>query len=302
MGENPPPPERLLGDYGMTNAPGGRITIVNQPVDMPNFQLNGKSVENSENKQVEEDELLEVDLEIRDHEKTQEEVILLPVVEEDEQKGPKPTIRLPYTQRTKKKKKNEKNFEKFLEIFKKLEINILFAEALEQMPLYDKFMKDIVSKKRSTNTEPVLLTETYSAILQGMKIPVNKKDKGSVTIPCTIGNRTFKKELIDLRVSVSLMPLSIYKILGIGKIQDTGMTLQFVDHSIKRPYVVVEDVIVKIEKFVFPVDFVILEMPEDEEIPLILGRPFLKTGRCMIDIEEGTMTLNVYDEELKIDV
>lgn len=59
---------------------------------------------------------------------------------------------------------------------------------------------------------------------------------------------------------------------------------------------------VKIDKFVFLIDFVILEMPEDEEIPLILGRPFLKTGRCMIDIEEGTMTLKVYDEELKLDV
>ena len=64
----------------------------------------------------------------------------------------------------------------------------------------------------------------------------------------------------------------------------------------------VEDVLVKIDKFVFSVDFVILEMPEDEEIPLILGRPFLETGRCLIDIEEGTMTLKVYDEELKIDV
>lgn len=80
------------------------------------------------------------------------------------------------------------------------------------------------------------------------------------------------------------------------------MTLQFVDHLVKRPYGVVEDVLVKIDKFFFPIDFVVLEMHEDEEIPLILGRPFLETGRCMIDIEEGTMTLKVYDEELKIDV
>jgi hypothetical protein len=98
------------------------------------------------------------------------------------------------------------------------------------------------------------------------------------------------------------MPLSIYKRLGIGKVQDTRMTLQFADHYVKRPYGVVEDALVKIDKFVFPVDFVILEMPEDEEIPLILGRPFLETGRCLIDIEEGTMTLKVYEEELKIDV
>ena len=70
----------------------------------------------------------------------------------------------------------------------------------------------------------------------------------------------------------------------------------------KRPYGIVEDVLVKIDKFVFPVDFFVLEMPQDEEIPLILGRPFLETGRCLINIEEGTMTLKVYDEELKINV
>lgn len=146
------------------------------------------------------------------------------------------------------------------------------------------------------------MAETCNDILQGMKIPVKKKDRGLVTIPCSIGNRTFKKALIDLGASVSLIPLSIYKKLGIGTVQDNRMTLQFADHSIKQPYGVVEDVLVKIEIFLFPVDFVILEMPEDEEIPFILGRPFLETGRCMIDIEDGTMTLKFYDEELKIDV
>ncbi|XP_050909163.1 uncharacterized protein LOC127122934 [Lathyrus oleraceus] len=116
------------------------------------------------------------------------------------------------------------------------------------------------------------------------------------------GDRSFKKALIDLGASVSLMLLSIYKKLGIRVVQDTRITLQFVDHSAKKPYGNVEDVLVKIDKFVFPMDFVILEMPENEEIPLILGRPFLEIGRCLINIEEGTMTLKVYDEELKIDV
>ncbi|XP_050916519.1 uncharacterized protein LOC127131650 [Lathyrus oleraceus] len=187
-------------------------------------------------------------------------------------------------------------------MFKKLEINIPFSEALEQMPIYVKFMKDIISKKHSTNIDPIILTETCSVILQGMKIPMKKKDRGLVTIPCTIGDRKFKKTLIDLGDSVNLMPLSMYKKLGLGTIQDTRMTLQFADRSVRRPYGIVEDVLVKIDKFLFSVGFVIQEMPEDEEIPLILGRPFLETGRCMINIEEGTMTLKVYDEELKIDV
>lgn len=86
-------------------------------------------------------------------------------------------------------------------------------------------MKDIISKKRSIEGEPVMLTETYSAILHGLKIPVKKKDRGAVTIPCTIGDRSFKKALIDLGASVSLMPLSIYKKLELGKVQDTRMTL-----------------------------------------------------------------------------
>ncbi|XP_050895798.1 uncharacterized protein LOC127102474 [Lathyrus oleraceus] len=145
------------------------------------------------------------------------------------------------------------------------------------MPIYAKFMKDIISKKRSTDIDPIILTETCSVILQGMKIPVKKKDRGLVTIPCTIGDKKFKKALIDLGASVSLMPLSTYKKLGIGIVQDTRMTLQFADRSVRRPYGIVEDVLVKIDKFFFPVDFVIMEMPEDEEIPLIWGIPFLET-------------------------
>ena len=81
---------------------------------------------------------------------------------------------------------------------------------------------------------------------------------------------------------MSLMPLSIYKKLGIGRVRDTRMTLQFADKSYKFPYGIVEDVLVKVDKFIFPVDFVVLEMEEDDDIPLILGRPFLQTGRCLI--------------------
>ncbi|XP_050919717.1 uncharacterized protein LOC127137290 [Lathyrus oleraceus] len=216
---------------------------------------NGKSKEIPEKSSEEEDLLLEVDLEIKENEVANEEVTHDERVVKDKVIDPKPAVKLPFPTRNKKKGQHEKNFEKFLEMFKKLELNIPFLEALEQMPTYAKFMKDIISKKRTIETNSIILTETCSAILQGMKVPVKKKDRGSVTIPCTIGDRSFKKALIDLGASVSLMSLSIYKRLGI-----------------------------------------------DEEIPMILGRPFLETGRCLIDIEEGMMTLKVYDEELKIDV
>ena len=286
-------------------APGGLpSSTVTNPRDNQGVKAvvtrRGKAVEDAE-KEVIEEELLEVDLEICENKEKAEEVTT-PVVEKEKPKDSTPKVILPYPARAKKKDANEKNFEKFLELFKKLEINIPFSEALEQMPIYAKFMKDIISKKRSTETEPVVLTERCSAILQGLKIPQKKKDRGAVTIRCEIGDRTFKKALIDLGAGVSLMPLSIYKKLGINSVKDTRMTLQFADNSMKKPHGIATDVLVRIDKFVFPVDFVVLDMPEDEEIPIILGRPFLETGRVMIDMEEGTMTLKVYDEVLKINV
>ncbi|XP_058762829.1 uncharacterized protein LOC131636203 [Vicia villosa] len=231
----------------------------------------GKAKEAVKESAEEEEPLLEVDLEIKENEVEAEDLVVSEPVKKEKVVEPKPTIKLPFPTRNKKKGQHEKKFEKFLEMFKKLELNIPFLEALEQMPTYAKFMKDIILKKRTNDRDPIILTETCSAILQGMMIPVKKKDRGSMTIPCTVGDWSFKKALIDL---------------GIGKVQDKRMTLQFSDHSVKRPYGIVEDVLVKIDKFVFPVDFVILEMPEDEEIPIILGRPFLETGRCLIDIEE----------------
>ncbi|XP_050878163.1 uncharacterized protein LOC127081982 [Lathyrus oleraceus] len=225
---------------------------------------NGKYNEIVEEVDEEENQLIKVDLEIKENEAAREEVVTPKLVVKEIVIEPKPVVKLPFPTKNKKKGQHDKNFEKFLELFNKLEIKI--------------------------------------SLLEGMKIPLKKKDRGAATIPCTIRDRSFNKALIDLGVSVSLMPLSIYKKLGIGVVQDTRMTLQFADHSVKKPYGIVEDVLVKIDKFVFLVDFVILEMPEDGEIPLILGRPFLETGRCLLNIEEGTMTLKVYDEELKIDV
>ncbi|XP_058782998.1 uncharacterized protein LOC131657642 [Vicia villosa] len=181
-------------------------------------------------------------------------------------------------------------------MLKKVEINIPFSGTLEKMSIYAKFMKDIISKRRTLDNEPIILTETCSVMLQGMKIPIKCKDHGSVTIPCAIWDTTFQKAFIDLRAGVSLMSVSIYKNFGIGKGQDTRMTIQLADCPIKRPYGIVENVLVKIDKFVFLVDFMILEMPEDEEIPHILGRPFFELLRCMIDLEGGTITLKVYDE------
>ena len=199
---------------------------------------------------------------------------------------PQPITLIPYPQRL-KKHKLDKQFTKFMEVFKKLHINIPFADALEQMPNYVKFMKDILSqKKRLEYFETVSLTEECSAILQ-RKLPQKLKDPGSFTIPCTIGNAIFERALCDLGASINLMPLSIFKRLGLGEARPTTVTLQLADRSLNHPRGVIEDVLVKVDKFIFPAYFIVLDMEEDKEIPIILGRPFLATGRAMIDVQRG---------------
>ena len=99
-----------------------------------------------------------------------------------------------------------------------------------------------------------------------------------MAIPCTIKDRTFKKVLIDYGSSVSLMSLSIFKKMGIEKISESGTKLKFADHTIKQSYGIAKYVLVEIDNFVFPVDFQIMDIPEYEETPSILGRPFMLTS------------------------
>ncbi|KAL5574401.1 hypothetical protein UlMin_023998 [Ulmus minor] len=200
---------------------------------------------------------------------------------------------IPYPQRL-IKKKLDNQFDKFLEIFKKLHINIPFAEMLEQMPKYAKFMKEILSKKRKLGDyETVMLNEECSAVLQ-RKLPQKLKDPGSFTIPCTIGSCNFDKVLCDLGASINLMPLSVFRKLGLGEVKPTSISLQLADRSVKYPRGVIEDVLIKVDKFIFPADFVVLDMEEDREMPLILGRPFLATGRTLIDVQQGKLILRRY--------
>ena len=224
-----------------------------------------------------------------------------PAVEKEvEEVAPKtatpPQPKVPYPQRL-KQGKLEKQFAKFLDVFKKLHINIPFAEALENMPSYAKFLKEILSKKRKLEEfETVALTEECSAVIQ-RKLPPKLKDPGSFTVPCAFGDTVFEKALCDLGASINLMPLSIYKRLELGEVKPTTITLQMADRTIKHPRGVVEDVLIKVGKFIFPVDFVVLDMAEDHNIPIILGRPFLATGRALIDVQKGELKLRVQGEE-----
>ncbi|XP_073016723.1 uncharacterized protein [Primulina eburnea] len=167
----------------------------------------------------------------------------------------------------------------------------------------DNYAKEKESSKQGSNDtkEKVKLSEECSAILQN-KLPPKLKDPGSFSIPCTIGTSFFAKALCDLGASINLMPYSCFEKLGIGEVKPTTISLQLADRSIKFPRGVVEDVLVKVDKFIFPVDFVVLDMEEDREIPLILGRPFLATGKALIDVQKGELVLRLNDESVVFNV
>ena len=204
---------------------------------------------------------------------------------------------IPYLQRL-RKNQLDKQFGRFMDIFKKLHINIPFAEALEQMLGYVKFMKDILSKKKKLGDyETVALSKECSAILQ-KKLPPKLKDPGSFTIPCAIGTAVFERALCDLGASINLMPWSIFKKLKLGEARPMTITLQLADRSLTHPRGIIDDVLVKVDKFIFPVDFIILYMQEYKEVLIILGRPFLATRRAMIDVQKGELRLRVQDEEV----
>ncbi|KAG9450627.1 hypothetical protein H6P81_010592 [Aristolochia fimbriata] len=208
---------------------------------------------------------------------------------------------LPYPERAKKDKLEDK-FSKFIDIFKKLEINIPFVEALMQMPQYAKFLKEVLSGKRRIEEQgTVMLTESCSAILK-IQLPTKLKDPKSFTIPCEFGNFKFNKVLCDLGASLNLMPLSICKKLNLGELKETNIMLQFGDRSTKKPNGLIEDVLVRIGKFIYPCDFVVLDMEVDWELPLILGRPFLATAVALIDVKQEKLTLRLNDKEIVFDI
>jgi len=168
-------------------------------------------------------------------------------------------------------------------------VNIPCGEALDQIPVYAKFMKELLTGRRKPkDDENIVLSENCSAILQ-KKLPPKLKDSGTFTIPCSIGPVDIGRALCDLGASINLMPLSMMKKLGCGEPKPTRMTLTLADRSISYPFGVLEDVLVKVNELVFPAYFVILDMVEDEDMPLILGRPFLATGRALIDVEMGQL-------------
>ncbi|XP_069152685.1 uncharacterized protein [Solanum lycopersicum] len=159
-----------------------------------------------------------------------------------------------------------------------ISINVSLVEALEKMPGYVKFRKDLVTKKRSVTFEDEDRLQHCSVI--ATRSLVQKKDNpDAFTILCTVGSLHFSKALCDLGASINLMPLSIYKKLGLGDPKPIMMRLVMADRTVKRPIGILHNVLVKVESFIFPANFVILDC------------------RALVYIEKGQMTFRLNNEE-----
>nr|GEX95990.1 reverse transcriptase domain-containing protein [Tanacetum cinerariifolium] len=207
----------------------------------------------------------------------------------------KPSI--PYTSRVNDQKLREKatnQMEKFFQIFHDLHFDISFADALLLVPKFASTIKNLLANKdKLFELANVSLNENCSAMLM-------KKlgDPGKFLIPCDFLGMEVCHALADLGASINLMPLSIWKKLSLPELTLTRMTLELADRSITHPNGVDEDVFVKVGKFHFPTDFVVIDFDADPRVPLILGRSFLRTGRALIDVYGEEITLKVNNESI----
>nr|GEX48159.1 hypothetical protein [Tanacetum cinerariifolium] len=139
-------------------------------------------------------------------------------------------------------------------------------------------------------------SKAYSEASQS--IPRKEKDIGSFTLPCFINNVCFDNALVNFGASVSIIPLSTYLNLGLGELAYIKLTVELADRTVKYPKGIAENMLVSIGKFVFLVEFITLDMPEDIKVPLILGRPFLSTAHAMIGVYKRKITLRVREERI----
>nr|XP_016458747.1 PREDICTED: uncharacterized protein LOC107782381 [Nicotiana tabacum] len=193
----------------------------------------------------------------------------------------------PFPQRFFKQQK-EGQLQKFYNMLNQITITMPFVEALGKMPGYAKFMKNMVTKKKNVNFEIVKVIHQCSAIISQAEVK-KMEDPGAFTISCTIGVTSFAKALCDLRASINLMLYDVFKKLGLGDPRPTSMKIFMADRTLKKLLGVIDDILVKVGRFYFPADFVILDCEVDREVPIILGRPILATGQAICDVEVGEL-------------
>ncbi|GJX26744.1 reverse transcriptase domain-containing protein [Tanacetum coccineum] len=207
---------------------------------------------------------------------------------------------IPYPSRMHQEKQQEKDevqIHKFWQMFKQLHINISLANALILILKYQKMLKSLLSnKEKHLELANTPLNKNCSVVIL-KKLPEKLGDRRKFLIPCSFSELKCKA-LADLGASINLMPLSVWKKLGLPELISTRMTLELANRAICTPAGIARDVFVPVGKFTFPADFVIVDYESDPRVFLILGRPFLQTARALIDVHGEEMILRDGDERL----
>nr|GFB49420.1 reverse transcriptase domain-containing protein [Tanacetum cinerariifolium] len=211
----------------------------------------------------------------------------------------KPSIPYP-SRRDNERRRDQANeqIEKFYEIFKDMSFEISFTDAFILMPKFASTLKALIgNKEKLSEMARTPMNEHCLAVILN-KLPKKLRDPGKFLIPCEFPGMDECLALADLGASINLMPLSVWKGLLLPELTPTCMNLELADRLVSKSIGIAKDVLVKVGMFHFPADFVVADFEPDPRVPLILGRCFLKTGRALIDVHKGELTLRIRNEAI----
>nr|GEX72718.1 reverse transcriptase domain-containing protein [Tanacetum cinerariifolium] len=211
----------------------------------------------------------------------------------------KPSILYP-SRRDNERRRDQDNeqIKKFYEIFKDMSFEISFTDALILMPKFASTLKALIGNKEKLSEMARTLMNEHCSVVILNKLPRKLGDPSKFLFPCEFPGMDECLALADLDASINLMPLSVWEGLSLSELTPTCMTLELVDRLVSKPIGIAKDVSVKVGVFHFPADFVVVDFEPDPRVPLILGRCFLKTGRALIDIHKGELTLCIENESI----
>nr|GEY82397.1 reverse transcriptase domain-containing protein [Tanacetum cinerariifolium] len=217
--------------------------------------------------------------------------------------APMPNLKpsIPYPSRCDNEKRRDQaneQIKKFYEIFKDMSFEISFMDALTLMPKFALTLKALIGNKEKLNEMArTPMNEHCSAVILN-KLPQKLGDLGKFRIPCEFPGMDECLALADLGASINLMPFSVWEALSLPELTPTCMTLELANRSVSKPIGIAKDVSFKVGVFQFLADFMVVDFEPDPRVPLILGRCFLKTGRALIDVHKGELTLRIGKEAI----
>ncbi|GKC09200.1 reverse transcriptase domain-containing protein [Tanacetum coccineum] len=224
-------------------------------------------------------------------------------IEIHEPNSPKPTSyqpKLPYPERIKVRENDKPSAQhsRFLKMFKQLHLELGLKDALVEMPKFNKWLSSLLRNKKKLEEITITTVNAECSAIIMNKVLEKLEDPRKFLIPCALQELDRTNSLADSRASINLLPYSIYKQLGLGALTPTRMTLELANRSITYPIGIAEDVVVRVDGFTFLADFVVVNFEPDPRVPIILGRPFLRTAKSLIDLYEEKLTLRVGSDAL----